>query len=352
MRIPLHFYIAHNAVEKGVLLDAARTAGEHGVSHIWLEVRSQKDTALIREVSSLNLHVVSAIKDPALIEGSLRNGTSGIAVHPGIRKEVLRYRDTLIRSGSAVYLYMREEDRSVLEGEGFFSLVNEIVVSYGELKREKIENLFVHIHHPDPVLHFNISRYLKKRYGIRHVVSLTPCRSMEDSLIPGSLTLGSLFYERIGERVLLRLSSDQEYSRKNVSEAALLARNILGSCRLYPRAYTIISCPTCGRCRMDLQKMTEEIDHRLKALEKKYNQDGKNLEDVGGIAVAVMGCNVNGPGEARSADIGIAGSKNNTGILFKNGRVFKTFPENRLADELMIHTKDIIDKKFNTANIP
>ena len=90
----------------------------------------------------------------------------------------------------------------------------------------------------------------------------------------------------------------------------------------------------------------KKIDARLKKMEKRYNEEGKRLEDTGGIIVAVMGCNVNGPGEARNADIGIAGRKDKTGIIFKNGKPFKTLPENRLVDELILHTKNLIDERL------
>ena len=73
----------------------------------------------------------------------------------------------------------------------------------------------------------------------------------------------------------------------------------------------------------------------------------KRLEDTGGITVAVMGCNVNGHSEARSADIRIAGRKDGTEVIFKNGQPFKTLPEDKLVDELIIHTKNLIDERLS-----
>jgi (E)-4-hydroxy-3-methylbut-2-enyl-diphosphate synthase len=101
---------------------------------------------------------------------------------------------------------------------------------------------------------------------------------------------------------------------------------------------------------LDIEKMTKRISGKLKVLEEEYNQQGKRLEDVGGITVAVMGCNVNGPGEARNADIGIAGRKNKTGVLFKEGTPLKTLPENELIDELIMHTKALIDRMFEVTH--
>jgi (E)-4-hydroxy-3-methylbut-2-enyl-diphosphate synthase len=90
---------------------------------------------------------------------------------------------------------------------------------------------------------------------------------------------------------------------------------------LRQRGVELISCPTCGRCEIDLFGIVEEVDHRVRFMDR-------NLK------VAVMGCIVNGPGEARDADIGIAGGRG-LGILFKKGKIIKKVPENELLDELM-----------------
>ena len=87
-----------------------------------------------------------------------------------------------------------------------------------------------------------------------------------------------------------------------------------------------VSCPTCGRTRIDLVKIAGEVENRLKDCKKN-------------IKVAVMGCVVNGPGEAREADIGIAGG-DGCGLVFKKGEVIRKVPEEQLVDALM----DEIDK--------
>ena len=84
---------------------------------------------------------------------------------------------------------------------------------------------------------------------------------------------------------------------------------------------TLVSCPTCGRTRIDLIPIAEEVERRLKDVHKD-------------IKVAVMGCAVNGPGEAREADIGIAGG-NGEGLIFKKGEIVRKVPEDRIIEELM-----------------
>jgi len=347
--IPLHFYIEKKGLKNQGCMDALRSAGEEGVSAFWLEVAGKDDIDLSNEISSHSgTKVISVVKHPSLIEGVVRSSTSGIAVSPLFWKELLYYRDILIEKGVDVCLYHDAQEYTVDPGEkAFLLMLNKISDSVIKLQRGGIQNIFIHIHHPDSVIRFNIIKYLKERYRTRHVISMTPHPVREKSVIVNSLTLGSFFYEKIGDVLLLRLGSGLEYTLENMHEAIELSKKILGSYRLFPTGYRIISCPTCGRCRMDLLKMTEEIDIELKALEKRYNQEGKKFEDAGGIVVAIMGCNVNGPGEARNADIGIAGRNNKKGVLFKNGRPFKTLPEDKLVDEFIWHTKKLIDKRLS-----
>ena len=92
---------------------------------------------------------------------------------------------------------------------------------------------------------------------------------------------------------------------------------------------SLVSCPTCGRTKIDLISIAGEVEKRLSNVEKD-------------IKVAVMGCAVNGPGEAREADIGIAGG-NGEGLIFKKGEIIKRLPENQLIDEFinLIHSENV-----------
>ena len=99
------------------------------------------------------------------------------------------------------------------------------------------------------------------------------------------------------------------------------AKEILQAAGLRKDGPELISCPTCGRTQIDLIRLAEDVERRLKSCDKP-------------ITVAVMGCIVNGPGEAREADVGIAGGKD-CGVLFAKGKKLKTLPYDRLADALM-----------------
>lgn len=133
-------------------------------------------------------------------------------------------------------------------------------------------------------------------------------------IIKSSVGLGILLSEGIGDTIRVSLSADP-------LEEVRVAYEILKSLGLREKGADIISCPTCGRCEIDVRGLASEVESRLRDIRRP-------------ITVAVMGCAVNGPGEAREADIGIAGGKG-FGILFKKGKVLKKVVEKELLDTLL-----------------
>jgi (E)-4-hydroxy-3-methylbut-2-enyl-diphosphate synthase len=107
------------------------------------------------------------------------------------------------------------------------------------------------------------------------------------------------------------------------------AYEILKALNLRQRGPTLVSCPTCGRTEIDLIGLAEKVEERLGTVRKP-------------IKVAVMGCVVNGPGEARDADVGIAGGKGKA-ILFRKGEVVRTVPESEMLEALMAEVQSLIE---------
>ncbi len=138
-------------------------------------------------------------------------------------------------------------------------------------------------------------------------------------IIKSSVGLGILLSEGIGDTVRVSLSTEP-------AEEVRVAYEILKSLGLREKGVNIISCPTCGRCHIDIRGLASKVESRLKDFESP-------------LTVAVMGCIVNGPGEAREADIGIAGGKG-TGLLFKKGKIVKRVKEKELLKELLREIKD------------
>lgn len=131
--------------------------------------------------------------------------------------------------------------------------------------------------------------------------------------IKSAIGIGSLLADGIGDTIRVSLADEPV---KEIDAAF----DILKALDLVPDAPQLVACPTCGRTQIDLIGIANEVEERLKDVHKP-------------IRVAVMGCPVNGPGEASNADIGIAGG-NGVGLLFKKGEIIKKVPEEELVDEL------------------
>lgn len=139
--------------------------------------------------------------------------------------------------------------------------------------------------------------------------------------IKSSIGLGYLLRQGIGDTVRVSLSDDPIKEIK-------VAKEILKDCNLYKKSPTLIACPTCGRTQIDLIPIAKQVEEFL-----------QNIESD--IKVAVMGCAVNGPGEAREADIGIAGGIKE-GLLFKKGEIIRKIPQERIVEELKSEILNII----------
>ena len=153
-------------------------------------------------------------------------------------------------------------------------------------------------------------------------LGVTEAGARERALIKSSIGVGTLLAEGIGDTIRISLTDDPV-------EEIRAARAILDALSLSDkRGMDIISCPTCGRTKIDLISLLSEFESRVKQ---------ERLENKS-IKVALMGCAVNGPGEAREADIGIAGGKGEA-LLFKRGEIIKKIKEDSLIDTLIEEIK-------------
>lgn len=145
-------------------------------------------------------------------------------------------------------------------------------------------------------------------------LGITEAGTMERGLIKSALGLGILLEEGIGDTIRVSLTADPV-------EEVWAGYEILRGLGLRSRGVELISCPTCGRCEINLIPVAEEVDRRVRHLDKD-------------LKVAVMGCVVNGPGEAREADVGMAGGRG-FGLLFRHGRIVDKVPQDRMVDVLI-----------------
>lgn len=144
-------------------------------------------------------------------------------------------------------------------------------------------------------------------------LGITEAGTAFSGTIKSSIGLGILLREGIGDTIRVSLSD-------NPIEEIKVVKEILKDCNLYKNVPTLVSCPTCGRTQIDLIPMAKEVEEFLQTI----NSD---------MTVAVMGCAVNGPGEASNADIGIAGGIKE-GLLFKKGKIIRKIPQENIVKEL------------------
>lgn len=145
-------------------------------------------------------------------------------------------------------------------------------------------------------------------------IGVTESGTKNSGIIKSSVGIGALVAEGIGDTLRVSLTADPV-------EEIYAAYSILQVMGLRKKGAELVSCPTCGRTQIDLIKIADEVEKKLINVDKN-------------IKVAVMGCVVNGPGEAREADIGIAGG-NGVGLIFKRGEVIRKVKETEIVDELM-----------------
>lgn len=161
-------------------------------------------------------------------------------------------------------------------------------------------------------------------------LGITEAGGLENGVVKSAIGIGALLLDGIGDTIRVSLTAEPE-------EEVKIAKQILQSCSLRHFMPEIISCPGCGRTKIDLQPMVDAVH---KTLEEIY-AEGKQ---VSWKKIAVMGCCVNGPGEAKDADIGIAGGMGN-GVLFQYGKAICTLPENELLQSLLDKIREKAEEK-------
>lgn len=153
-------------------------------------------------------------------------------------------------------------------------------------------------------------------------LGVTAAGPSEHGIVKSGVGIGALLAEGIGDTIRVSLTGDP-------CEEVRIAKEILSALDLGKGGIDIISCPTCGRCEVDLVKVVREFEKKVRPSDKQ-------------IKVAVMGCIVNGPGEAKEADIGVAAGKN-CGILFKKGKIVRKIKESEFVKVLLDEMDSIIN---------
>lgn len=194
------------------------------------------------------------------------------------------------------------------------ALVESALGHIGLLERYGFEDICISLKTSSVPTTMRAYKLMAEKYDYPLHLGVTEAGTPELGLIKGAAGIGGLLALGIGDTLRVTLTADP------VEEIAA-AKKILKAIGLRKDGPELISCPTCGRTQIDLIPMACQVEELLKEVKKP-------------ITVAVMGCVVNGPGEARHADVGIAGGQGE-GVLFKHGEIVARVPEDRLVPELM-----------------
>ncbi|MEU1296173.1 flavodoxin-dependent (E)-4-hydroxy-3-methylbut-2-enyl-diphosphate synthase, partial [Streptomyces sp. NPDC005840] len=172
----------------------------------------------------------------------------------------------------------------------------------------------ISVKHNDPVVMIEAYRQLAARCDYPLHLGVTEAGPAFQGTVKSAVAFGALLSEGIGDTIRVSLSAPP-------AEEVKVGIQILESLNLRQRRLEIVSCPSCGRAQVDVYKLADEVTAGL---------DGMEVP----LRVAVMGCVVNGPGEAREADLGVA-SGNGKGQIFVKGEVIKTVPESKIVETLI-----------------
>lgn len=292
--------------------------------------------------SAKNLHeIISAVDVPIIADihfdyklalESVSQGVSALRLNPGNIGGKNHVREVVAAA--------KEKKIPIRIGVNAGSLSRKIFQKYGGATSEALvesalehvkileeENFFdikISLKAHDVPLTLQAYRLMSEKVDYPLHIGITEAGTQNTGVIKSAVGIGSLLAEGIGDTIRVSLTGDPIYEVK-------VANEILKSLGLKNFGATLIACPTCGRTTINLPEIAEKV-------EKKLSEVRKN------ITVAVMGCIVNGPGEAKSADVGIAGA-NGEGIIFRKGEIIRKIPESELIEELFKEIDKILEEK-------
>ncbi|MFI1796402.1 flavodoxin-dependent (E)-4-hydroxy-3-methylbut-2-enyl-diphosphate synthase [Streptomyces sp. NPDC020379] len=286
---------------------------------------SQDDAdALPRIARQSKIPVIADIHfQPKYVFAAIDAGCAAVRVNPGnIRQfddKVKEIAKAAAATGTPIRIGVNAGslDKRLLEKYGKATpeaLVESALWEASLFEEHGFRDIKISVKHNDPVVMVNAYRQLAARCDYPLHLGVTEAGPAFQGTIKSAVAFGALLSEGIGDTIRVSLSAPP-------AEEVKVGIQILESLNLRQRRLEIVSCPSCGRAQVDVYKLADQVTAGLEGMEVP-------------LRVAVMGCVVNGPGEAREADLGVA-SGNGKGQIFVKGEVIKTVPESRIVETLI-----------------
>jgi len=307
-----------------------RALEKAGCEIVRLAVKSEADAKALAQIKKeTTIPLVADIHfDHRLALVAMENGVHKIRINPGnIRKEediaqvigMAKDKNVPIRlgvnSGSLSEMASGKGDPAKIMVESLLKYIE-------NFRKMDFNDILLSLKSSDVVTTVEAYRLMAVECDYPFHLGVTAAGSIEQGVVKSSVGIGSLLMDGIGDTIRVSLTGDP------IDEIST-ARNILSSLGLRTFGHEVIACPTCGRCQVDLVSIVKRLEEEL-------------LESSGGdiprsdkhLLIALMGCEVNGPGEAMAADIGIAFGKGK-GAIFRRGVIVKTVQESEAIKELL-----------------
>lgn len=296
---------------------------EMGCEIIRVSCMDQNDALAIKEIQkAIHIPLVADIHfDYRLALACIEAGADKIRLNPGN----IGSKENVIKVVNAC----KEKHVPIRIGINSGSLEKDIHEKYGKptaegmiesakrhvaiLEELDFRDIVLSFKSSDPILCLDVYRLAAQTFDYPLHLGVTEAGTTMTSAIKSSLALGPLLLEGIGNTIRISVNGSPQ---KEIP----IVKDLLKSCRLIDQVPNLIACPTCGRTQWDMEPVVNEIEQYLQKINKN-------------VTVAIMGCAVNGPGEAKHADIAIAGGKNE-GLLIKRGKIIEKIPQSQMVTRL------------------
>ncbi|MBR2903770.1 MAG: flavodoxin-dependent (E)-4-hydroxy-3-methylbut-2-enyl-diphosphate synthase [Clostridia bacterium] len=317
---------------QGTLAQIARLQAA-GCDIVRVAVVDEADAVAIKTLTdALTIPVVADIHfSPKLAVTAIESGADKVRINPGNiggEKEIRRVADCIkahripvrvgANTGSIEPNFLAQYGRSAA------ALVESALYNVSLLEKCGVEDIVISVKASDVPLTVEAYRLLATRTQYPLHVGVTEAGTTESGIVKSAVGIGSLLLDGIGDTLRVSLTDDP------VLEISA-AKRILRACGLEKEYVEVVACPTCGRCNWESMSLATKVEAFVQTCKKP-------------LKIAVMGCVVNGPGEAKDADLGIAGGKDDC-LIFKKGEPFKKVPKARAEEEFFKEIRLLIDEQ-------